>query len=542
MSGFRLVVRSMRRLLTLAATFGWTVPGIIAGPLPDPFTEPGFGCVESRQDYRLNDPVLELQRRAASDFPELPAPLFAVRFDNTWYDTSDVAFYLLIRGEGPHKRPRFLARTTERTKGTVRKTSWWELATRPGIRADDLGFFLPEKSDRVVVVPAVNDALPLLRVTRLSSSSGMNTDYRYEDHVLLDFRKTPPRVRAELHCEAAEGGGACGAPDRGWSARNAVGCTWRPARTDFLCEVASEVPYPWVKRHFRSRFQLLSGEEVPGETSGDGPRNLREFAESVERDAGRSGWPARLPGTFHHIARIAPNSPGQRILHVFAAPLETNVFDQRFFVVAIGGPYAETREIRASQTFLRGPDDTSALESGESKADEEAEDGTWQELDVKRTYGVRTILDRRPDLLVLQVVVSEGSSRGLFWIGLEEREGGAPVADVLRLATDAAEYVQCNRFRHAASVVEIATRDSPFQATFRVQPVWSDGNVRETESSPPTYPPSLCLEPWTLTWTKGRGFSLVRTASECEAPRRPLHLEIGKGGEIRRVESSYQHD
>jgi hypothetical protein len=542
---------SMPVLPRLATILLWAAAGFAAEPVPfapsdqparvhpDRFTKPGFGCVDARMDFQLEDPkdpALEFQRRSPRDLPkDLPAPLFTARFEGRAASITNVAFYVLTPAEGPPARPRFLARTSERTKSrAARNVRWWELVVRAGKRTDEIGFLAPLVPYRFGATWAIDDKTPLLRATRLASSGGMNTVYSYEDHLLLDFRETPPSVRAALRCESAEGGGACGAPDRGWSGEGTVGCSWVSQQSDFLCEATSDLPYPWVMRHFRSRFLLFADRGVPDPSARPAPKNVREFAEWAETDSDWRGRSVDLPeGTVRHIARIPLAPSPAAILHLFAAPRASEEFRHRFFLAILESGQTVEKEIEPKQD-LEEP----TVEPSVPEEDQGGDKIDPSEVNVGRTYDVRTIVDDGPGFRLLRVVASEGIGRAIYWIGLGRDEKGW-TADLLPVANASAAYDRCNRFRHPASVVDVVVRKAPFEARLLVEPSWADGNIYPLET---TDPKSLCLEWRRLTWVGGEGFSLSVRGAECAEKTAPFHVEITEGGDIRRVQSAYWHE
>jgi hypothetical protein len=137
-----------------------------------------------------------------------------------------------------------------------------------------------------------------------------------------------------------------------------------------------------------------------------------------------------------------------------------------------------------------------------------------------------TVLVDTNRLKVIRVTASEGAARTVYFVGIERRDG-APVTDILRVATTMRTYSGCNTWEQPASAVAVTVTAVPFSALLDVEPAntFDDAEARPRSDEP-------CRESARVTWADGAGFHIDSRRIACRAPQRLRRPVISDDGTI----------
>jgi type 1 glutamine amidotransferase len=124
-------------------------------------------------------------------------------------------------------------------------------------------------------------------------------------------------------------------------------------------------------------------------------------------------------------------------------------------------------------------------------------------------------------LTVLRVLVTEGTAKGVYLIGLESA-GDRLVTDAMLVATNGESHLDCNAWRVPATAVGMTVTSKPFAATLDVEPArerWEMEHEEGARRGPATSP---CRRRETVGWEAGQGFRYVSRTPHCGTaePRR----------------------
>ncbi len=344
--------------------------------------------------------------------------------------------------------------------------------------------------------------LPILRLSFVSIYRGAHSGSHDESVSYIDFGFSSPRVIAKMVCSDGWMGGACGAFDsRSWTQ---VKCSWSAAKRDYDCQVHKELDADWVNRsEVRSVDLFAHRERMP---QGVLP-SLAALAVAARADHKLSSPVVAGVGTLQSAGVLAnrwllfvsTSLDVRQMLRIFVVDLTTDAPAQPIVVKTLTAPREDEPP----------PDpDIMILENG------------FTPLTVPFSIA-RANVAKESSLEIVSLVLQEKKQRAVFWIGGDAATGAL---DAMRLASDAPEYKQCDRFTlpDSASSIRIAR---PFFATMHVEPSWllyNDGAESDGEKS--------CERIAHVKW--GKGFEIEWEQAECRDGLPAHRVVIGKNGEL----------
>ncbi|MEO8367978.1 MAG: hypothetical protein ABI806_02105 [Candidatus Solibacter sp.] len=383
------------------------------------------------------------------------------------------------------------------------------------------GFGLDVEKDRDIsaldVFAATPDkTLPLLVMQLKSHSMGANSGANVTTRHLFDFRTGPPKSRAALDCVEYQAGGACNAYDSLYSQQTDVDCQWIAERNDFLCTHTRRAVRLWGDTAWTEVSYLISGDmRWPAEVEPDSPRTLPEWVDSL---AGGSPVGGHTVLPIHGDTHVLWQGHQGTLL---ASRGETSHHWPKFTLIH-GHPQS------ASELPVR------TLEPGQDKPsnDEEPLRGIAPGIlaGSPMTFTVKE-LGGPGGVQFLQVLLTQGDHRSLFWIGIEESHR----AEALWIATDAAEYDVCREAHVAASATKAQwLGGSRTLATLDVEPrrfLSSEGEgylMKNGEQGS-----NQCPQDVRLSWTSETGWQIAGQARACNGETVTIRaIAISATGEI----------
>jgi hypothetical protein len=373
--------------------------------------------------------------------------------------------------------------------------------------------------------------LPVFAVRYHRTEAGANSGVELTRHLLIDWRKEPPRVTAVLDVVDGWSGGGCGAPDAGYDTSMERGCRWDPWRLDFLCAgTIHRADTRWGERRGSRFFYLDSEERVPAPHVPRYP-DLGSFAslmvpgdQEIRTLDGHGDTAAVQVVGFGKSRGVLLAAPS--LSRWFGVRLHAALIDERGIASVHEivprehlGPPAIARPQRHTA------DDVSSRDEGATFPTREAlaaftPDGMVPHLESRE-------LTSSKSLHVLELRVTEGEARGLYLVGLE-LVNDRLVADALLVATDALTYSDCNTWTAPASAVSMAVVSTPtFATTLDVEPANvedEEGNLQRPEGG------VSCGAMATVHWEHGAGFAVEWQRRPCIQPELPRRVVFDREG------------
>lgn len=420
---------------------------------------------------------------------------------------------------------------TRSARGTVR---WWRLigdsrhltidGTPPVSQATPGAPDDPE-GDRLV--PATWDPRrPIVFVGYSSSQLFVNSSSNTIHRLVLDFRKAIPRVIGFFDHDFGGGcGGACGVYSCIFNVREEVGCRWDAEHDDFLCaQTFRRRDTAWMERRAARYFHF-------GGTAGAVTQPSSSYAAGLDPRVAEASTPSvgdtKRVDRFGTISAIELTLVGRKGVILVGAPSMAWHFGARFFAargayLAARGPLAEIGsrlDVRAGVFTTNGA--TSERLEGQSFEEREKFDGLTPD-GTPPGFKVSEVA-KDEHLTVLRVLVTEGTAKGVYLIGLEFA-GDRLVTDAMLVATNGESHLDCNAWRVPATAVGMTVASKPFAATLDVEPArerWDEPHEEGALRGPAMSP---CRRRDTVGWEAGQGFRYVSREQDCATtvPRRVM--------------------
>lgn len=510
---------------------------------------PSFGCSSTEAESTFNSELhfgsdeRTYSLRALSNAQEIAAaqtgarPILFSKIDAAKYGFARVKFYV-------HDTPPAADRNT--LEHAVRifvevggaQSRWLEIVTKEEALLADLApsdDSEPQKRASIVeVLPATGDrAVPLFTLTwRHKEQAQWTIDH--EINLLLDLRPAAASIAAELDCTSITAFGVCGVYDASMQDSTNHVCHWDAEKNDFRCDVATTSKTGWTERVFHNYFLLLQHKDLPAVDASAGPQDLVEFAKLVEKDPPRGSTPVVLPGIgeTHHLAKFSN-------VHLFAARGIESQLSARFFYVILQ-EIPDVGQLPAYSFFNDQSDGNDEAHKDDKKK--------VADTSVKMLRAVPTgaplqfdtkLLSKAGGSSIYQVLVTEGTSHSLYWLGAEETQKPANVSfSVLKISTDAQTYSGCNTYASEAGAasVKLLKAAKTFRAVIEVEPghkTSPDGTIEApAEDADDT---ARCPYRLTLFWDSANGYfdyDQNKQKALCGPGYAPRQVIIAKDGSI----------
>lgn len=348
--------------------------------------------------------------------------------------------------------------------------------------------------------------LPIIRINLVSTGRGAHSGYATQTAIFVDAGFGKAKIIGETECTDGWMGGACTAFDAIHSPKPELECSWSDAARDYECEERQELDAEWTTRHEVVNVSIFAHRESP-------PRgaiaSLQEFANQVRAD--RTLQAPRV------VASVGVLRPAGMLADRWLLFVTTGTSVQQMArIYAVDMNSSDPAELIPVQTLRSKPEDEVVHDAAREK-----DELRFTPIDRDFTVDVKSIVRETP-LQVVSLLLTEGKSRALFWIGGNAATGDL---DALRLASEAPEYVQCNRFEVPDSVSSISI-SRPFAATLHIEPHWTLYNdaaevFEEGES---------CARIAHVTWSDS--FDVDETVTQCWSALPERRVVISPRGEL----------
>jgi hypothetical protein len=233
--------------------------------------------------------------------------------------------------------------------------------------------------------------------------------------LMIDLRAAPRATTIEGTHEF--GHGACGAPDAVFSPHTSMSCEWNTERKDYVCRQSRFLVRDWGKRIATRSFTLFGREPITGEKD---VRVPHELLTGGERSFAGEGF-----------VEVIPIADG---IDFFAIPSTGRFFELHGWVV----DRPAKRVISVMTTMLEQP-----LRANPDAAFDNDPPFTPDHVHLKSK--VLTPLPAE-GVKIVPFTVTDAHTTALFWLGYDGNSAG-----LLRVATDAEEYLSCNVLVRPAS-------------------------------------------------------------------------------------------
>ncbi|MCU1227856.1 MAG: hypothetical protein JWO97_740 [Acidobacteria bacterium] len=247
-------------------------------------------------------------------------------------------------------------------------------------------------------------------------------------------------LRGEPHATYVEGTqalatGACGVPDALYAPHTTMSCEWDTDRRDFVCSQARLLRRDWGTRTSWRSFTLLGRQTITHEKDIRTPSELLTGGERMFAGEG--------------FVEVIPIADG---IDFFAIPSTRRIFELHGWLV----DHRANRVMPVMMTMLEQP-----LRDAPEYAFDNDPPYTPDHVHLK----TKVLPPIGGDgLMVVPFTVTEAYTTALFWLGYDGNSAG-----LLRVATDAQEYLRCNVFvRPASAISEPVVTSPPFAATMHV--------------------------------------------------------------------------
>jgi hypothetical protein len=441
--------------------------------------------------------------------------------------------------------------------------TWWRLTESPGeehrflevLETPRNGKGNAPGNDPIQVVPATgNRTIPIFDLTWSADVSTTMWPVGREAHLMLDLRSLPPKVVADLACDATTAFGACGVYRAQHMSRSNDECDWSAARSDFVCEedVWDEV------RHSKSWFELISGGPVPFAVPPQGPKTLEQFAQMAERDAAWRNRQVDVPGLgkTSHLLRLVTRN--QTAVHIFGTYGTGTAFDARFFYVFLSKGSAPLLGYIPDKSIFDdfGEDENASTEEKQKATEGKTERPALSANRITTGEAVRPELPTNHILTgealsfqinslfatskthIYQVTAKEGSAaenagHAVYWLAIDEEQADGTIRfEMPKLASDQLIYTDCSSYRTEASAAVITIDGGRrFSAQIDVEPSHltredADGFDAEDPNSEDSCPYRVSLQ-----WDHAGWISSERKRS-CPKSFSPRRIRITADGSI----------
>ena len=414
------------------------------------------------------------------------------------------------------------------TRRTGRSTRWWRVDSSAEPDIDD-----EPGEHELVRLATANRSLPIIDIEYRSHACGASSCVETDRHLLVDFRARVPRLIALLDEVGYSGGGMCGAYNGIYGTGVEIGCRWDAARADFRCaETFHRYDTGWGERRGTRFFLLESGQRLSTAPAGRS-MTLRQFAERTLLAPSKATRVATLdrygPTTVVETFRFGPAT-----VVVLASPsLGDRLGVTLHAAVVQRGRETILREIIPRSRLEEGkPANADIARRAQPTLQEVAPLAQYTPDGPRPTFRSRLLVDTT-NLKILQLIVSEGSARGVYLLGLGlSREQFT--ADAFLVAADGRIHNGCNTWMVPSTAVGIEVQTQPFAAILDIEPrnvVEFDEQTDEWKFQPRSHP-EPCRSTATATWRTDRGFELEWQPSSCRAPEQPRRVAIDDQGRL----------
>ncbi|MEA2572442.1 MAG: hypothetical protein QOI24_4443 [Acidobacteriota bacterium] len=252
--------------------------------------------------------------------------------------------------------------------------------------------------------------------------------------LFIDLRGEPRGTYVDA--TQAFGQGACAVPDALFSPHTAMSCEWNDERDDFVCRQARLLLRDWGTRTSWRSFTLLGHETITNPKDVKVPGELLSGGERIFAGEG--------------FVEVIPIAEG---IDFYAIPSTDRLFVLHGWLV----DHPAKRVIPVMTTMLEQP-----LRGPAQYAIDNDPPFTADHVHLK----TKTLPAIGGDgLTVVPFTVTDAHTTALFWLGYDGIS-----ASLLRVATDAEEYLSCNVLVRPASAISepFVEKTPPFAATFHV--------------------------------------------------------------------------
>lgn len=455
-------------------------------------------------------PALELVRISAAEAGKLREP--AKAFDFGAFDAYGFSRVVVHAGDllVNDDLERFVVLLE--TRG-ARGHEWWELREPYSeLLYDDTYTDRRHVRPRLPDVALVSQAFPLIRIGIRQEYRGMQSSGEIDYTLLIDLRRAPFRMLV-VRCANEWVGGRCGGHDSYHSARQSLWCRWSESRGDFRCESNEWMNTGWVSRAASRSFWLLADETIPPSrfdavTYASG----RGFAAAAARD--RNALKRRA--LIDRIGVVRPIFEVSRGTILFAAPARDAAMMVRFFALRLDPPrWREIHTVRLADAGYAAVRDR--RDWRETLSDEYTPGDRWLHYDAEE------LLPSMPGRRLVEVVVTEGDARAIFWVVFDRGETGA-----IRVATTEAEYRECGTLVRPPSAIWLGVPDEGLPAFVQALPSHEEHLEVNAE-----LPRRVCWSSGTIDFRRGKGWIVAMREAPCTDPsRKALVASIGPYGEL----------
>ena len=481
---------------------------------------PSFGCSSTEAESTFNSELHSgsdertYSLRMLSNAQEIAAaqagvrPILFGKIDAAKYGFARVKFYV-------HDAPPAADKNTFEHAVHIfieiggAQSRWLEIVTKEEALLADLApsdESEPQKRAPIVeVLPATGDrSVPLFTLAwRHKEQSQWTIDH--EINLLLDLRPGAASIAAELDCTSITAFGACGVYDAGMQDSTNHLCQWDAEKNDFRCDAATTSKTGWTERVFHNYFLLLQHKDLPAVDASGGPQDLVELARIIEKDPSRASTPAVLPGIgeTHHLAQFDN-------VHLFAARGIESQLSARFFYVIL----QETPDVGQLPAYSFFNDQSDGNDEAHKDDKKKVADTTLKMLCAVPTGAPlqfdTKLLSKAGGSSIYQVLVTEGTSHSLYWLGAEETQKPANVSfSVLKISTDVQTYSGCSTYASEAGAasVKLLKASKTFQAVVEVEPGHKNSPDGSIEAPPEDADDTTrCPYRLTLFWDSANGY------------------------------------
>jgi hypothetical protein len=354
---------------------------------------------------------------------------------------------------------------------------------------DEMGRWLTIK------LASPNASLPIFLLDYSYNDSGANAGGTIRNEILLAFQKGSPRIAKAAQCILWEGGGVCGAPDTALAFRDKLNCSWDAAANDFRCALISAYGGTFSQLVAQHDFYLLSEK-----TAKPAPDVVPDLVVLAQQSHGNS----KLPSSRQNVDGLGPTTLLAHYNNLLPA---SEVF---VFANAAAGT-----KIASHFTVLTFRADDKPMVQSIAKWDISGEEtdevdppADFTPTGVDHQYRIH-MLETRPGFRAIEVTLTSGPVRVVYWIGLEAVQGTL-VANTVRLASTGTSYGSCNQWLADGTASLIQRTPGLAEATVHVQSQESP-MVADNE-------PQACSWAGMLHWKRAAGFRVRKLRDLCDSP------------------------
>ena len=386
-----------------------------------------------------------------------------------------------------------------------------------------------------------DSAIPLIVLQTSTPESEGHALYCGATRHLIDFRQARPRSVAALEGrrDAETVGTDCWLDTVRNVGKSSLTCDWVSKQEDFQCIRQRTSLTAWGGRTWQDRFLLISRSVLPPfESAGGVPSSPDAWAGILRKEPSDPTGRIMAFPKFGETSVLWSEEPGRRAMLLAARGNTGHLWPRFLYVVFKSSGIAQTDDL---QIGTLGPSRTA--ESGDAAKDEI--DG-WAKSDqlggltgaaVRLT--VKPLDSALPDVHFFQVLLTEGSHRALFWVGLDGRiephRGQA-----LLIASDAGEYDACRELLVPPSAAAAEwTGSVPILAKLDVEParrreVYQGGYMTASLAyGKPVLRETGCPSYVELGWSSEQGWLINRKSHECDTGKPVIRaIAISDTGQV----------